>query len=295
MALARALLLEKTADGLAEAESIASQELRLKPDDGQLLMLRGAIREALGRRFEAAEDMRRALRTEGVVMADPQRQDAERRTALLLLAEDPKKAKEFIDGLPPMQRDRDFLVVLGRVEIALGDKNAAVLHLRNALKAVGKEDPGVIRYYLAQALLLSTRADDLLEAKSLFDALDAESALPDGHPLQPLRAEVQANAAARAAVRQLDEGSQEGISSLASVIQIGERTLPWLVHGFADFARTAPLAALERRLKAIQGILALDAAAMRSLSAISPPESGSSREAWLEFAPRLSDWWDKRR
>ena len=295
LALARALLLEKTPDGLNEAETIASQELRPKPEDGQLLILRGAIRESLGRRFEAAEDLRRALKTEGAVMADPDRQETQRKTALLLLTEDPLKAREFLDGLPPQARDRDFLVVIGRTDLALDDTKQAILHLRAALKASGKDDPNVVRYYLAQALLRSPRAEDRLEAKVLFDALSGEPPLPEGHPLQPLREEIRVQSAARNAVHDLDSASQEGTSSLATVLTLGEKALPWLLHQFSEVARTAPLPALERRVTAVQRILASDAGASRTFAALAPPESGSPREVWVEFAARVTDWWDKRR
>ena len=296
VALARALLLEKTADGLTEAETIASQELRANPDDGQLLLLRGAIREAHGRRFEAADDLRRALKTEGVVMTDPQRQEAERKTALLLLAIDAKKAKEFLESLPPQSRDRDFLVVLGSVELALDEVRQAIAHLRTALGPGSKEETGVVRYHLIQALLKSPQAADRLEAKTLFEALDAEPPLPEGHPLLPLREEVKAQAATRNAVRDLDEISQEGAtSSLATVITIGPPALPWLLHQFAEAARSAPLPALERRREAVQAILASDTPAARAFAALAPPANGSPREAWIDFSVRAADWWDKRK
>jgi tetratricopeptide (TPR) repeat protein len=295
VALARALLLERSADGLAEAENIASHELRIKPEDGQLLLLRGAIREALGKRFEAAEDLRRALKTEGVVMADPERQEAERKTALLLLAEDPKKAKEFLDSLPPLPRDRDFLLVLGRVDCALGDIKQAVKNYRAALKAPGKEEANVVRYRLAQALLASHRAEDRLEAKTVFEALEGEPPIADGHPLQPLREAVRSDSVARASVRELDEVAPDGVSSsLATVIALGDKALPWLFHQLAEFARTAPLPAIERRMTAVQSIMATDGPASRR-TPLSPPAAGASRETWVEFATRAAAWWDARR
>jgi tetratricopeptide (TPR) repeat protein len=293
IALARALLLEKLPEGLVEAEGIASQELRLKPEDGQLLLLRGAIREAMGRRFEAAEDLRRALKTEGVVMADPQRQEAERRTALLLLAEDPRKAKEFLDGLPPLPRDRDFLIVQGRVAIANGEWRPAIAQLRSALKAPGKEEPNVVRYHLARALLASCRADDHLEAKSLFEALEGEPPMPDGYPLQPLREDVRADLIARKAVSELDESSADRVSSnLLSVISLGESALPWLFHQLPELAKTAPLPTLERRITAVHSIMA--PATESRPAPPTPPTPGASREAWIEFASHACQWWDQR-
>jgi tetratricopeptide (TPR) repeat protein len=283
-------------DGLTEAETIASQELRAHADDGQLLLFRASVFEAQGRRLEAVEDLKRAVKAEGVVMADSQRQEAERRTAQLLLAEDPRKAKEFLESLAPQSRDREFLVLLGNAELALGEGRQAIAHLRNALSASGKDDSGVVRYHLIQALLKSTQASERVEAKALFDALDGEPPLPEGHPLLPLREEVKAQSSARNAVRDLDEVSQEGApSSLATVITLGNPALPWLFHQFADLAKSAPVPALERRLQAMQAILASDITAARTFAALAPPGDGSPRDAWVDFAARAADWWDKRR
>jgi tetratricopeptide (TPR) repeat protein len=294
IALARALLIERTSEGLNEAETIASQGLRANPDDGQLLLLRGSIREALGRRFEAAEDLRRALKAEGAAMADAQRLDAERKTAQLLLASDPKKAKEFLESLPAQARDREYLVILAQAELALGNARQAVAHLKAALAAPGRDDAGVARYFLIQALLKSPRGEDRLEAKKLFEALDAEPSLPEGHPLLPLREEVKAQGIAQAAVRDLDEATSEGATaSLATVIALGKPALPWLVHRFAEVASTAPVAALERRLEALQAILASDLSAARTFAALSPPGADASRETWVAFSARLLDWWDR--
>ena len=226
-------------------------------------------------------------------MADPDRQETQRKTALLLLTEDPLKAREFLDALPPQARDRDFLVVLGRTDLALDDTKQAILHLRAALKAPGKDEPNIVRYFLAQALLRSPRAEDRIEAKTLFDALSAEPPLPEGHPLQPLREEIRVQSAARTAVHDLDAASQEGSSSLATVLMLGQNALPWLFHQFSDVARTGSLAALERRVNAVQQILASDAGASRAFAALAPPEPGSPREIWVEFAARVTDWWDE--
>jgi tetratricopeptide (TPR) repeat protein len=296
ISLAKALLIEKTVDGLTEAETIASQELRANPDDGQLLLLRGSIREAQGRRTEAAEDLRRALKSEGAAMNDVQRREAERRAAGLLIAIDARKAKEFLESLPQQSRDRDYLVLLGSAELALGEGKEAIAHFRTALGPGTKEETGVVRYHLIQALLKSPQAADRLEAKTLFEALDAEPPLPEGHPLLPLREEVKAQTAARNAVRDLDEISQEGAtSSLATVINLGTPALPWLFHQFAEAARSAPLPALERRREAVEAILASDVPSARAFAALAPPANGSQREAWIDFSARAADWWDKRK
>jgi tetratricopeptide (TPR) repeat protein len=294
VALARALLAEKTADGLGEAETLASQELRANPDDGQLLLLRGSIREALGRRLEAAEDLRHALRTDRVALAESQRKDAERRTAQLLLQDDPKKAKEFIESLPDDSRDREFF--LGQAELALGEIRQAIRHLRTAAATRARDEAGPARYFLIQALLKSPLGADRLEAKTMFESLDVEPPLPEGHPLLPLREDVKAQSAAWAAVRDLDEVSQEGApSSLSTVIALGNPALPWLFYQLGDLGKTAAIPALERRLKAVQAILASDAATARAFAALGQPEDGALREAWVAFSARAADWWEKRR
>ena len=117
------------------------------------------------------------------------------------------------------------------------DVKEAIVHFRAALKVSGKDEPGVVRYFLAQALLRSSRAEDRIEGKTIFDALANEPPLPEGHPLQPLREEIRVQTAARTAVRELDDVSQEGTSSLANVLAHGEKALPWLFHQFSDFAR----------------------------------------------------------
>jgi hypothetical protein len=248
----------------------------------------------LGRKFEAADDLRRALRVDGVTMADPERQEAERKAATWLLAEDPRKAKEFVDSLPPMPRARDFLVVHGRIELAASNVKHAIAQFRAALIAPGSEDANVVRYQLADALLRSGRPEDRLEAQTLIDALQGEPRLPPDYPLPALADRVRKDAAARAAVRKLDSATAEDLSSsLAAVLALGDGAVPWLFHQLGDVARNSTPAAVERRITAVLSILFTDPSNERPPALVTPPVD-APREHWVDFAARAAAWWEGR-
>lgn len=302
VALARALLDERPAKDAAaetervvravEADEIASKALAQRPDDARFLALRGRARAVRGDAVGAAADLRAALKSM-VDASGEERRDLERRLLLALLAgNDAEAALAFLKELPAGNRDRDFLVAAGRVELAAGRRREAIARFRNAVKAEGASPAAAAEFELALALLESSATADRLEAGRIFDAFEASPGrLPEGLGLVGLRAPVEADRRARAAVQALDAADAAARAARRDdVVAQGRIAGAWLVDGLDALARGGSDAAVLARLGALRALFADDA----GLRELADPGVDAPRDVWTEAAARVAAWWEQR-
>ncbi len=284
----RALLADGGAESLVEGVRQAQVLVSVRPDDWRLRLLRGEILQRSGRPADAAADWIAAIDAAGGALGDERRTWERRCLEALVDGGNPAAAKSFLDRLPPAS-DRDFLASAGRVEAAVGRRKEAASKYRNALRAPGSGDDGLIRFRLAEVLAESPLATDREEFLRILDVLESAPTTAIPGNLDGLRRAAGDDRRRAAVVAALDAAPlNDEDDARRAVVREGRAVATWLFAGLVEAHRRNAAVVVARRLESIRLVIPEFAAAFP------PIPADANADVWNREIQAVAQWWTER-